>query len=194
MSGGDAVQYLHAQRESKGCRITMRFGKIAGYYRQRPWQGAWFTEGFRINYEFLDPLLSLPSCSYCHSHSYLEVMDSTGKIIQHEILFNAIFPYVLRSSVMFSSFATPWTVALQAPLSIGFSQQESWSRVPFAPPGDFPNPAIKFVSLTYCVLTGGFFTTVTSSHIPMKYIFSCIFHTSQFFKEELCNFDFAYKI
>ena len=31
MSGGDAVQYLHAQRESKGCRITMRFGKIAGY-------------------------------------------------------------------------------------------------------------------------------------------------------------------
>ena len=82
---------------------------------------------------------------------------------------------MLRSSVMSNSFATPWNVALQAPLSIGFSQQESWSRMPFAPPEDLPNPGIKFVSLTNCVLTGGFFTTVASSHIPMKYIFSCIF-------------------
>lgn len=31
MSGGDVVQNLHDQKESKGCRVTMRFGKVAGY-------------------------------------------------------------------------------------------------------------------------------------------------------------------
>ena len=38
---------------------------------------------------------------------------------------------------------TPWTVAHQAPLSIGFSKQEYWSRLPFPTPGDLPNPGIK---------------------------------------------------
>ena len=35
-------------------------------------------------------------------------------------------------------FATPWTVAFQAPLSMGFSKQEYWSGLPFASPGIFP--------------------------------------------------------
>ena len=39
--------------------------------------------------------------------------------------------------------ATPWTVPHQAPLSMGFSRQESWSGLPFPPPGDLPNPGIK---------------------------------------------------
>ena len=40
-------------------------------------------------------------------------------------------------------FATPWTVAYQAPLSMGFSRQEYWSGLPFSSPGDLPNPGIK---------------------------------------------------
>ena len=40
-------------------------------------------------------------------------------------------------------FATPWTVARQAPLSMGFSRQEYWSGVPCPPPGDLPDPGIK---------------------------------------------------
>ena len=36
-------------------------------------------------------------------------------------------------------FATPWTVAHQAPLSVGFSRQEYWSGLPCPPPGDLPN-------------------------------------------------------
>ena len=40
-------------------------------------------------------------------------------------------------------FATPWTVAHQAPLSMGFSRQEYWSRLLFPSPGDLPNPGIK---------------------------------------------------
>ena len=40
-------------------------------------------------------------------------------------------------------FATPWTVAHQAPLSIGFSRQEHWSVLPFPSPGDLPDPGIE---------------------------------------------------
>ena len=40
-------------------------------------------------------------------------------------------------------FATPWTVANQAPLSMGFSRQEYWSGLPFPSPGDLPDPGIK---------------------------------------------------
>ena len=43
-------------------------------------------------------------------------------------------------------FATLWTVALRAPLSMGFSWQEYWSGLPFPPPGDPPNPGIQPIS------------------------------------------------
>ena len=38
---------------------------------------------------------------------------------------------------------TPWTVACQAPQSIGFSRQEYWSGLPFPSPGDLPDPGIE---------------------------------------------------
>ena len=53
-------------------------------------------------------------------------------------------------------FATSWTVAHQALLSVGFSKQEYWSGLPFPPPGDLPDPGIEPESP---VLAGGFFTT-----------------------------------
>ena len=40
-------------------------------------------------------------------------------------------------------FVTPWTVAHQAPLSMGFSRQEYWTGFPFSIPGDLPDPGIK---------------------------------------------------
>ena len=43
-------------------------------------------------------------------------------------------------------FATLWTVAHQVPLSMGFSQQEDWSGLPFPPAGDLPDPGIKSTS------------------------------------------------
>ena len=53
----------------------------------------------------------------------------------------------LRSEVKLLSrvwlFATPWTVTYQAPLSMGFSRQESWSGLPFPSPGDLPDPGIE---------------------------------------------------
>ena len=44
--------------------------------------------------------------------------------------------------------ATPWTVACQAPLSMGFSKQEYWSELACPSPGDIPNPGIKHTSPT----------------------------------------------
>ena len=54
---------------------------------------------------------------------------------------------------------TPWTVAHQAPLSMGFSRQEYWKGLPFPSPGDLPNPGIEPTSLTSPTLAGRFFTT-----------------------------------
>ena len=56
-------------------------------------------------------------------------------------------------------FATPWTVAHQAPPSMGFSRQEYWSGLPFRSPGDLPNPGIEPAPLASPALLGGFFTT-----------------------------------
>ena len=53
-------------------------------------------------------------------------------------------------------FATPWTVANQAPQSVGFPKQEYWSGLPFPSQGDLPNPGIESTSPT---LEGKFFTT-----------------------------------
>ena len=55
--------------------------------------------------------------------------------------------------------ATPWTVARQAPLSMGFSRQEYWSGLPCPPPGELPDPGIEPMSHA---LAGGFFTTSTT--------------------------------
>ena len=56
-------------------------------------------------------------------------------------------------------FATLWTVAPQAALSMEFSRQEYWSGLPCPPPEDLPNPEIKPASLMSPALAGGLFTT-----------------------------------
>ena len=56
---------------------------------------------------------------------------------------------------MSHSFATPWTVAHQAHLSMGFPRQEYWSGLPFSSPGDLPDPGTEPSSPA---LAGEFFT------------------------------------
>ena len=55
-------------------------------------------------------------------------------------------------------FVTLGTVALQAPLSIGFSMQEYWSGQPCPPPGDLPDPEIEPASLVSLALAVRLFT------------------------------------
>ena len=59
-------------------------------------------------------------------------------------------------------FATPSSVAHQAPLSMGFSRPEYWSGLPFPPPEELPNPGIEPASLRSPALAGGFFITSAS--------------------------------
>ena len=54
---------------------------------------------------------------------------------------------------------TPWTVAHQDPLSLGFSRQEYWSGLPCLPPGDIPNPGMEPTSLISPALADRFFAT-----------------------------------
>ena len=57
---------------------------------------------------------------------------------------------------------TPWTVAGQAPLSMGFSRQEWWIGLPFPPSKDLPDAGIEPEPLTSPASAGGFFTTSAS--------------------------------
>ena len=59
-------------------------------------------------------------------------------------------------------FSTPWTVAHQAPLSMGFSMREYWSGFPFPPPRDLSDPARKPESPSSPALADGFFTPAPS--------------------------------
>ena len=75
------------------------------------------------------------------------------------LFFQQISAYVLSGFSHVRLFSTLWTIARQAPLSMGFSRQEYWSGLPFPSPGDLPDPGIEHMSLTFPALTGSFFTT-----------------------------------
>ena len=60
-------------------------------------------------------------------------------------------------------FATPWTVAHQAPLSMGFPRQEYWSGLSLPSPGHIPHPGVKPRSP---ILAGWFFRTESPGTIP----------------------------
>ena len=58
-----------------------------------------------------------------------------------------------------SDSVSPWTVALQTALSVGFPRQEYWSRLSFPPPGALPDPGIEPKSLTSPAFAGRCFST-----------------------------------
>jgi len=78
--------------------------------------------------------------------------------------------------------ATQWTVACQAPLSIGFTRQEYWSGLPFPSPRDLPNPGIKPTSLA---LAGEFFT----AEPPGKpiYIYTLYYRKGRGTRDQIVN-------
>ena len=65
-------------------------------------------------------------------------------------------------------YATLWTVAYQASLSVEFYKQEYWSDLPFPPPGDLPFPELEPASLMSPALAGRFFTTSTTWEAPER--------------------------
>ena len=74
--------------------------------------------------------------------------------------------------------ATPWTVAPQAPLSMGFSRQELWSGLPCPLPGNLPDPGIEPTSLKSPALAGGcFITSALGSTLSPRLFSLSAFHS-----------------
>ena len=65
-------------------------------------------------------------------------------------------------------FVAPWTIASQAPLSVGFSRQEHWSGLPCFPPGDLPDPGIESVSLLFPAFQAD--SLPVTLHYPSKWL------------------------
>ena len=65
------------------------------------------------------------------------------------------------------SFASPWAVAFQTPLSMGLPRQEYQSGLPFPPSKDLPDLGIELVSPASAALEDGFFTIVPTGKAPL---------------------------
>ena len=85
-------------------------------------QGIFLTQGSN---------LGLPHCRQILYH------------LNHEGVLFSLCESESEVTQLYPTLCNPWTVAHQAPLSMGFSRQEYWSGLPFPSPGDLPNPGIK---------------------------------------------------
>ena len=89
-----------------------------------------------INFHVLELLVVNPRCSLLQPLLHARVLSRFSRVL---------------------FFATLWTVAHQTPLSMGFSRQEYWSRMPCPPPGDLPDPRIEPKSFMSHAWAGGVF-------------------------------------
>ena len=110
-------------------------------------------------------LTSLRLCSFYYKVQIIaDSRDYKNPSIRWEI-FSDLFACVLSHFSRVQLFATTWTIACQAPLSMGFSRQEYWSGLSCLP-GDLPHPGIEPRSLTSLALAGGFFTSRATWEAP----------------------------
>ena len=77
-------------------------------------------------------------CEWHHHFSSLLPHPKIGRFFP-----DSLFLFEAKSLSRVRLFASPWTVAPQAPLSMGFSRQEYWSGLPFPSPGDLLNPGTE---------------------------------------------------
>ena len=109
--------------------------------------------------------ISLTSIGNCIGNIQLE--STSHSLVKSGILAEASAQLLQLCPTL----VTPWTVALQVPLSMGFSKQEYGSGQPFPPPGDLPDPGIEPASLTSPALAGRFFITSTTWEVLDERIF-----------------------
>ena len=143
------------------------------------------TYNFFKTYKGLSSVEVINKCKFL-SHppdslaSYdINIVNSTCVLLDLLNRFTYFIAYIsYMCSVGSNLFATPRTVAWQAPLSREFSRQEPRSGLLFPPPGDLPHPGIKPESLSSPALAGRFFTTAPPGkplkHIYLHYIYICV--------------------
>ena len=89
------------------------------------------------------------------------------RVLNFQYLQCSVLAFLFKTSIaciyaymhIVASIVSLWTVARQAPLSMGFSRQEYWSGLPVPPPEDLPKPRIKPTSLISTALVDRFLTT-----------------------------------
>ena len=114
--------------------------------------------------------IALCVCAFSNYFSFKGIIQHTDYLLvlqMHWSLFYGMCLYMCLSNrgcvlvcwvtSVISNSVTLWTVACQAPLSMGFSRQEYWSGLPYPPPGDLPRDWVH-ISLVFWI-TGRFFTT-----------------------------------
>ena len=123
------------------------------------WMQSWRAQDLTLRSYVPSPLVALGNCSPCLFGGCRAWPITTHAFHRSPLSPSAPGPSLSNGSAYLLShaqlFASPWTVARQAPLSMGFSRQEYWSGSPFPPLGDLPNPA----SPASPELAGGFFAT-----------------------------------
>ena len=94
------------------------------------------------------------------SHSSNDTMSTLSRDNVHSSGWEKVlyihFSFCVQQLSHSQLFVTPWTVTHQTPLSMEFSRQECWSRSPFPPPWDLPEPGIAPTSLACPALADGF--------------------------------------
>ena len=108
----------------------------------------------------------------CHDvcNLFSNGLEKRNMFVKRESKSGKLFTVVCAKSLQLCwILCDPVAIAGQAPLSVEFSRQEYWSRLPFPFPGDLPDPGIKPVSLVSLALVGRFFTTSTSGKSSGEY-------------------------
>ena len=139
----------------------------------------------------LHNVLLVSAVQQCESALSIHISPSSRASLPHTPIppvqviteYQAVLPVLYKSFPLVVShvrlFAAQWTVAHQAPPSMGFSRQEYWSGLPCPPPGHHPGPGIEPVTLMSPVLASWFFTTSATCEAPylliQHFIFTFIF-------------------
>ena len=112
-----------------------------------------------------------------HVSVWLSPFAVHQKLSWHCLLIGYVLACVLSRFNCVWLCATTWTAACQAPLSMGFSREEYWSRLPCPPPGDLLNPRIEPKSLSLqadwtqvSCIAGGFFTSWATREVHKRKI------------------------
>ena len=107
--------------------------------------GIWSALPFSPPGDLSNPKIE-PAWVYCIGRKIL-YHCATGKPISSIHVWSEVKWSEVKSLSHVRLFVTPWTVAYQAPLSLGFFRQEYWNGLPFPSPGDLPAPGIKLAPL-----------------------------------------------
>ena len=114
-------------------------------------------KGNKFIYVSMCPVLSTLYIFYTHTHTHTHI---------YIVLYNIIHMCV-PSLICLQIFVTPWTVAHQVPLSVGFFKQEYWSGLLFSPPEDLLDSGMEPM---FPALAGRLFSTDLPANLMLQYI------------------------